>query len=87
MGAAGWQALTDPNVVRITQFDVQVNPQVLTVPCANTCVGGGTACWPQQTVRDVSNVITGRAVHDATVVRSIRSGVRLRNDAIAGNCP
>lgn len=83
-----WQALTDPNVVRITQFDVQVNPQVLKVPCAKTCPGGGTACWPAQTVRDVSIVITGQAVHDSAVWRSVRSGVRLRNDEVnAALCP
>lgn len=87
LGAAPWQALTDPNVVRITQFDVQINPQVLTVPCSKTCPGGGTACWPQQTVRDVAIVITGQAVHDANVQRSVRSGTRLRNDSIAGACP
>ena len=87
VGASGWQALTDPNVVRITQFDVQINPQVLTVPCAKTCPGGGTACWPQQTVRDVAIVITGQAVHDANVQRNVRAGTRLRNDSIAGACP
>jgi prepilin peptidase dependent protein B len=87
VGAAGWQALTDSNVMRVTQFDMTPNEQVLVVPCANPCAGGGTACWPRQKVRDVTIQITGQAVHDATVVRSVRSGVRLRNDDVTGACP
>jgi prepilin peptidase dependent protein B len=87
LGGGGWQALTDPDVVRVTQFDVQVNEQVIPVPCAKACTGGGVACWPQQTVRDVAIVIAGRAVHDANVQRSIRSDVRVRNDGLSGACP
>jgi type IV pilus assembly protein PilW len=87
LGGGGWQALTDSDVVRVTRFDIQVNEQVIPVPCAKACTGGGVACWPQQTVRDVAIQIAGRAVHDANVQRSIRSDVRLRNDGLTGACP
>lgn len=87
IGGGGWQALTDASVVRVTQFDLQVNPQTIVVPCSRPCVGGGIACWPQQVVRDVSIVIAAEAVHDANVKRSIRSDVRLRNDGVTGSCP
>lgn len=91
LGDAGWQTLTDPNVVTVVQFDHPVTEQVLVVPCAKYCgtpaVPGDTTCWPRQKVRDVMVQITGRAVHDPSVVRSVRSGVRLRNDLITGTCP
>jgi type IV pilus assembly protein PilW len=91
LGGAGWQTLTDPNVVKVVQFDHPVTEQVLVVPCAKYCgtpaVAGDTTCWPRQRVRDVMVQITGKAVHDPSVVRSVRSGVRLRNDQITGTCP
>jgi type IV pilus assembly protein PilW len=87
LGGAGWQTLTDPNVVLITDFSIQVTPLSLVVPCANQCGGGGTACWPTQVVREVMIQITGKAVHDPAVVRRVRSGARLRNDQITGTCP
>jgi type IV pilus assembly protein PilW len=87
IGGAGWQALTDASVVKVTQFNVQVNPLNLTVPCAKACPGGGVACWPQQVVREVGIVIAAEAVHDDSVKRSVTSGVRLRNDGLTGSCP
>jgi prepilin peptidase dependent protein B len=89
IGGGGWQTLTDPSVMRVTEFAVQVTPQVLQIPCPKPCeaaaVVAGT-CPPQQTVRDVVIRITAKAVHDPSVVRSVRSGVRLRNDAVTGGC-
>jgi type IV pilus assembly protein PilW len=38
-------------------------------------------------VRDITVDITGQAAHDSSVSRSLRSNVRLRNDAIIGACP
>ena len=87
IGGAGWQALTDANVVRVTQFTVTPNPQTVVVPCSKACPGGGTACWPTHVVLDYSIVIAAEAVHDARVQRSIRSDVRLRNDRVTGSCP
>jgi len=83
-----WQALTDPNVLEVTRFDVEVQTQSVQQHCFKECVGGGgTACWPTETVRRFTIDIAGQAVSDARVVRSVRDTVRLRNDASAGACP
>lgn len=82
-----WQALTDANVLEVTDFSVTVNNRTLQVPCAKTCAVGATDCPPQQQVRDVAIVITGQARHDSRVQRSIRGDVRLRNDQLSGVCP
>lgn len=88
IGAGGWQALTDANVLEITQFAAPVAVNTLVVPCAKECPGvGGTACWPRQQIRSVTVAITGRARHDAAVQRSVGTTVRLRNDGVIGTCP
>jgi len=88
MNVAGtWQALTDSTTLRITDFRVTVMRQDVPLACFNPCPGGGTACLPTQTVRDVRVEISGVAVHDPSVQRSARSQVRLRNDVVTGACP
>ncbi len=71
----------------VTRFDVGVQTQTVQQACFNECVGGGTACWPTERVRRFTIDIEGRAVNDASVTRSVRDSVRLRNDATAGACP
>jgi len=62
--------------------------QPVPLECAKPCPGGGTACYPQLVVRDITVDITGQAAHDSSVQRRLTSDVRLRNDAvIAGSCP
>ncbi|MCU0969919.1 MAG: prepilin-type N-terminal cleavage/methylation domain-containing protein [Rubrivivax sp.] len=89
----GWQDLTDARAVRITAFDVDVRQEpppgapALRAPCPNDCPGGGDACWPTVTVREVTVDIAGQSVADAAVQRSLRTVVRLRNDDLQGACP
>jgi type IV pilus assembly protein PilW len=82
-----WQMLTDTNVLEVTAFAVSARPQTVQQACYRECAGGGTACWPTQTVRTLTIAIAGRAVADPDVVRNVRETVRLRNDATAGACP
>jgi hypothetical protein len=82
-----WQALTDGNVLQVTRFDVALASQTAQQACFIECPGGGTACWPVQTVRRYTVDIAARAVADPGVVRSVRESVRLRNDRTAGACP
>ena len=82
-----WQALTDVNTLQVTQFQVRVTSQTLSLPCAVPCPAGSTTCPPQQQMRDVTVDIAGRAAHDSAVQRSVRSHARLRNDDVAGSCP
>jgi prepilin peptidase dependent protein B len=92
LGRGNWQAVTDPAVLRITAFTVtpQVQEVVLQSLCEQACPdthAGGAACPPRLQVRSLSLHITGHAAADASVRRSLRSSVRLRNDAITGSCP
>jgi len=82
-----WQALTDSTTLRVIDFRVTSNSQSVALKCFSDCPGGGTACWPTQTVRDIEVFIDGTAVHDPSVRRNARSNVRLRNDVINGACP
>jgi type IV pilus assembly protein PilW len=82
----GWQALTDSNTLRVTNFQIRLDSQDIALACFKACGGAGPAC-PTQTVRDVTIEINGQAVHDASVQRTARTKVRLRNDVISGTCP
>ena len=89
LGGAGWQAMTDANVVTVTRFSVTPSVQQISLEgsCANPCPAGGAGpCPPQQWVRSFGVQITARSVADAAVVRNITSSVRLRNDPVVGAC-
>ncbi len=86
LGADNWQPLTDPGVLRITAFEVRARVQPVTLECHLACSAGGTPCPPVQQIRSYTVDISGEAVHDPKVKRSIRSAVRVRNDAIVGEC-
>jgi prepilin peptidase dependent protein B len=81
-----WQALTDATTLRITKFEVELNSRDIPLACFSAC-GAAPSCPPTQTVRDITVVIEGAAVHDASVRRGAQSNARLRNDVIQGACP
>ena len=89
LGAGNWQALTDSGTLAITAFSVTPTVQdiALAGACAGACPAGSPSCPPHQLVRSLALVITGHAATDASVARSVRANVRLRNDAIVGACP
>lgn len=78
-----WQELTDATVMQVTAFNITTT-RVSTVqlPCPNECAGGGNACWPTVTVRDVDIDIRARSATEPSVQRSVRTTVRLRADLI-----
>lgn len=86
---ARWQDLTDPKVMRITRFSVDLSsPASLSaevIPCPKLCPGGDTACWPRVIVRELAVVIEAEAASDSSVKRAVTGRVRLRNDEIAMN--
>lgn len=82
-----WQALTDSTTLRVTNFEVTLNSRDVNLSCFNPCPVGAVACPPTQTVRDITVLIDGTAVHDPSVRRSARTNVRLRNDVVTGACP
>lgn len=88
LGAGNWQALTDTNTLTVTAFRVTPMVQEISLQhlCALPCPSASTACPPRQQVRSLSLVLSGRSVTDASVTRSLRSSVRLRNDSVVGAC-
>ncbi|MBC8055959.1 MAG: hypothetical protein H7Y61_05225, partial [Rhizobiales bacterium] len=88
LGGTNWQALTDAGTLTITQFDVVPTVQTVSLEsfCNLPCPAAAPACPPRQQVRSLTLVLSGRLVTDPTVLRSVRSEVRLRNDAVVGAC-
>ncbi|CAN5747769.1 hypothetical protein BH11PSE8_BH11PSE8_21210 [soil metagenome] len=88
LGAGNWQALTDTGTLIVTTF--RLTPTVLHADleavCATACAAGST-CPLHQDVRLFDLLISGRSVADASVTRSVRGSVRLRNDVLVGACP
>lgn len=80
LGTARAQALTDPNVLRVTDLSFTVTTVNLPVPCGATCPVNAANCALLQRQRQVTFVIVAEAVHDSRVRRSIHETVRLRND-------
>ena len=89
LGAGNWQALTDAGTLDITEFSVTPTVQEIDLRsyCSQPCPAGSLTCPPRQQVRSLTRVVTGRSTSDASVTRSLRSNVRLRNDALSGACP
>lgn len=88
LGAGQWQSLTDAGTLTVTAFDVSATTQAFSLEahCPLSCPAGETSC-PRQHVRSLAIAITARSSIDANVVRSLRSEVRVRNDAVSGACP
>jgi prepilin peptidase dependent protein B len=89
VAANTWETITDPatlNIPNATSFTVQNLSQPVDIreACAKTCVG--TTC-PVLLVRQYRVTITGQALNDATVRRTLTSRVRVRNDEVTGTCP
>lgn len=83
-----WQDLTDSKNMVITAFTI--TPGETTLPlghlCAKVCAPGVANC-PTTQVRSYRIGITGRAVRDSSVVRSMDLSIRVRNDQQQGQCP
>lgn len=83
------QDLTDRNVMFVETLQVELtSSDPVRLECPNDCPlpapPGEPAnyCWPTIAVRELQISITGRAVSDPAVRRTIDSRVRLRNDAV-----
>lgn len=88
LGGGSWQALTDSNTLVVSAFSITPALQEIALDalCAQTCPADEDDCRPRQVVRSLAVSISGHAANDPRVVRSIRTLVRLRNDAISGAC-
>lgn len=80
------QDLTDPRTIKVTAFNVAlqaVGSQQLA--CPKLCADGTQDCWPTLALTDAVVTITGQAVSDPTVIRTVTSRMRLRNDGVTFN--
>ncbi len=89
LGSGNWQALTDAATVTVTAFRVVPTTQWVSLEeaCPVACPASAAGCPPRLAVRDVALEISGRAVADPQVLRTVRSAARLRNDLVVGACP
>jgi hypothetical protein len=87
VGANGWQDLTDPNAVNVTElrFEPISARESVVIPCPKLCPGGTRACWPTVEVRGYRITIAAQAVSDSRVQRSLQGEVRVRNDFLKFN--
>ena len=86
LATAGWQDLTDPRTLRITALTITPNNTTVLppLPCPKACPApaGAQDCWPRLVIRSFDVTITGQAVHDSAVQRTLTTNVRLRNDNV-----
>lgn len=83
LGNSPAQALTDSNVLRVTNLTFTVAVHDLVVPCGSVCPAvGPLGCPLMQRLRQVNFVLVGEAVNDSRVRRSLRESVRLQNDMV-----
>ena len=80
------QDLTDPRTLKVTAFNVILQAvETEQLACPNLCADGSQDCWPTLAPTDAVVTITGAAVSDPTVNRTVTSRVRLRNDGVTFN--
>jgi prepilin peptidase dependent protein B len=79
------QPLTDPNTITVTDFVITPSSQFIDASgfCNRTC----TSNCPRLVIREFELLIKGNVPGDATIFRSLRSNVRVRNDFYEGSCP
>lgn len=83
IGNSGVQPLTDANTTTVTAFDVAQEAAVQTVSCPGACPVGGC---PQVHIRELIVTLTAQSVVDATIARTLKNRVRVRNDLQTGTC-
>lgn len=90
-GQDNWQPLTDPETLSITNLTIDTGASqsvYLTDFCDKPCdTTDPAANCPQQQIREIKFSITGQAVHDSKVLRTLSGVERVRADAISGVCP
>jgi type IV pilus assembly protein PilW len=89
LSAGRWQAMTDPNAMKITRLEIVPTEQVVDLgdSCRVPCPVPSATCPPRLHVRSVTVTVAARSTTDAASERFVRSSVRLRNDEVTGSCP
>jgi prepilin peptidase dependent protein B len=88
-GSSGWQPLTDPSVVQVTELsiDLQTRAEPLGHFCVPACAADNPTC-PSVVVREIVVRVRAQSASDPSVQREASERVRLRNDAMSPEgCP
>lgn len=87
-----WQTLTNTDILTIPDTGFTITPTDTAIDIRTACAKACTdtlelpSC-PRVQVRTYNIVLTGVSKSDATISRTLRSQVRVRNDAMSGSCP
>jgi type IV pilus assembly protein PilW len=85
-----WQTLSNTDILRISALSIAPTETTidLRAACATNCTDTALApSCPRIRIRSYNITLTGSATSDAALSRTLRSQVRLRNDALLGACP
>jgi len=91
VGAAGWQALTDPAALTVTALHIEphAHTRALTALCAQPCAAtqaSAPTCPPQVHTIEVGVFLSAHAAQAPQLQSQLRSRVHLRNDRVTGEC-
>ena len=84
-----WQTLSNTDILIVSQFSIVPTETEIDVraACAIPCTDTAEApTCPRIQVRHYTLTLTGRSTSDAALSRTLRSQVRVRNDALLGSC-
>jgi len=85
-----WQTLSNTDILTISKFSITPTQTEIDVraACAKTCTDSALALTcPRIQIRNYAITLTGTSTSDAALSRTLRSQVRVRNDALVGSCP
>jgi prepilin peptidase dependent protein B len=83
IGGSGAQPLTDANTTFVDTFTVTAAEAEEDITCPSTC----TVNCPKIYIREMTITLTANSTADASVRRTLKNQVRLRNDRQTGACP
>jgi prepilin peptidase dependent protein B len=98
-GQNNWQAITDPGTIRITSFTVAPKVPAITndlrsycsclarLTCTPVSIAAGASGPPTLTIESFDLSITGQAVNEPAISRTVSETVRVRNPRLSGACP
>jgi prepilin peptidase dependent protein B len=98
-GQANWQAITDPGTIRITSFTVAPKAPAITndlssycsclarLTCTPASIAASASGPPTLTIESFDLSITGQAVNDPAISRTVSETIRVRNPRLSGACP
>ena len=80
-----WQSVNDTSIINITAFSITESRTA--VDASGFCTTTPSSNTPTLYIRAYDVTLTGQAVSDSSITRTLVTKVRLRNDQLTGACP